>query len=376
MPGAGEDLRICAAGARALIAAYGPPRPGSRRVELVPAGTRPVRPARWRSAGQSDSAHDRHGAGDGSASLPVGPRAPRDAARARAASAGLRRRAGERRSRSGTGDRRRDGRARSGDWWRSRPPTRRRQREPSPRSEPSGPPHRNPPNADLATHLRAHPIDGAGWEAAQCTTSTATSTGARGGGYPARGDLHNGVYRACIAGAKGRARGMGGRPADGVDGNPEPYTVRHELALALAVTSGRSRARARLRRRVRLKAHRGDLDRRRGARAGGGAAGQGGAQPRGGVPLQLPAPRGGDRRAQRRPAGRHDHRLGVREHQLRRRRSPLPVPGREPARSRSSPPTRRCRRARIAHSLRPPTTSRGSRTSTSSRSRWGSIRSS
>jgi nicotinate dehydrogenase subunit B len=52
LPGAGEDLRMCAAGARALIAMHGPPRPGSRRVELVPAATQPSVPARWRSAGR------------------------------------------------------------------------------------------------------------------------------------------------------------------------------------------------------------------------------------------------------------------------------------------------------------------------------------
>ncbi len=52
LPGAGEDLRVCAAGARGLIATHGSPRPGWRRVELVPAGTQPSAPARWRSAGQ------------------------------------------------------------------------------------------------------------------------------------------------------------------------------------------------------------------------------------------------------------------------------------------------------------------------------------
>ena len=50
LPGAGEDLRMCAAGARALLAAHGQPRP--RRLELVPASTQPTRPSRWRSAGR------------------------------------------------------------------------------------------------------------------------------------------------------------------------------------------------------------------------------------------------------------------------------------------------------------------------------------
>ncbi len=234
LPGAGEDLRICAAGARALIATYGPPRPGSRRIELVPAGTQPGAPVCWRSAGQPTARmtatalvtgahrfpsdlgrpgmlHGRvlrapaygaelvsvdlgpaqaidgvtvvHEAGMVAVAAPDAPTAARALAEVRAE-------------------------------WTAAP-------------QPSEP--------DLAAHLRAHPIDGAGWEAAQ---------------YDEHGDVDRALaaadirleatyVTAYIAHASLEPRVALAEWEDGRltvwTGTQQPYTVRHELALALAV---------------------------------------------------------------------------------------------------------------------------------------------
>jgi CO/xanthine dehydrogenase Mo-binding subunit/aerobic-type carbon monoxide dehydrogenase small subunit (CoxS/CutS family) len=52
LPGAGEALRACAARARELLAADGRPRPGDRRLELVGLGVATLPPAAWRARGR------------------------------------------------------------------------------------------------------------------------------------------------------------------------------------------------------------------------------------------------------------------------------------------------------------------------------------
>jgi nicotinate dehydrogenase subunit B len=234
LPGAGEHLRMCAAGARALIATDGPPRAGSRRIELVPAGTQPSAPARWRSAGRptarvtatelvtgahrfpSDLArpgmlHGRvlrapaygaelvgvdlgpaqaidgvtvvHEAGIVAVAAPDAPTAARALAAVEA------------------------------EW--TAPP------------QPSEP--------DLAAHLRAHTIDGVGWEAAQCDEQGNVAQGL------AEADVRlEATYTtAYIAHASLEPRVALAEWDDGRltvwTGTQQPYTVRAELAVALAI---------------------------------------------------------------------------------------------------------------------------------------------
>ena len=234
LPGAGEDLRMCAAGARALIATHGPPGPGWRRVELVPAGTRPGAPARWRSAGRATARvtatalvtgahrfpsdltrpgmlHGRvlrapaYGAELISVDLAaaqaiegvtvmheaaiVAIAAPDAATAARALVAV------------------------KAEWT-----------APAQASEP-----------ELVAHLRAHPIDGVGWEAAQCDEQGDVAQGL------AEADvrLAETYTTAYIAHASLEPRVALAEWDDGRltvwTGTQQPYTVRHELAVALAI---------------------------------------------------------------------------------------------------------------------------------------------
>jgi nicotinate dehydrogenase subunit B len=234
LPGAGEDLRMCAAGARALVATHGPPRPGSRRVELVPVGTQPSAPARWRSAGRpaarvtatalvtgahrfpSDLARPGmlHGRvlrapayGAELVSLDLGPAqaingvavvheagivavAARDAPTAARALAAVK-----------------------AEW--------------------TSPPQ--PSEAELAAHLRAHPIDGVGWEAALCDEQGNVERALAAADVR----LAETYTTAYIAHASLEPRVALAEWDDGRltvwTGTQQPYTVRRELALALAI---------------------------------------------------------------------------------------------------------------------------------------------
>ena len=147
------------------------------------------------------------------------------------------------------------------------------------------------------------------------------STGRSRRRRPPRRDVHDRLSRSCIAGARVALAEWDGGRLTVWTGTQQPFIVRAELGAGARVHE----------RDVRVivpdlgggfgSKHTEDvaIAAARLARAAG-TAGAGRAQPRGGVPLQLHAPCGGDRRAQRRLRRRHDHRLGVRERQLRRGR--------------------------------------------------------
>jgi isoquinoline 1-oxidoreductase len=234
LPGAGEDLRMCAAGAQALIAAHGPPRQGWRRVELVPAGTQPSAPARWRSAGRATARVTALALVTGAHRFPsdlVHPgmlhgqvlRAPAygaklvsvDFASAQAIDgvtlvheAGI--------VAAAAADAATAARALA-----------------AVEAEWTAPPQ--PSEADLALHLRAHPIDAVGWEVAQCDEQGDVDLALA----VADVRLEATYTTAYIAHASLEPRVALAEWVDGRltvwTGTQQPYTVRHELALALAI---------------------------------------------------------------------------------------------------------------------------------------------
>jgi isoquinoline 1-oxidoreductase len=234
LPGAGEDLRICAAGARSLIATHGPPRPGSRRVELVPPGTQASAPARWRLAGRATARVTATALLTGAHHFPSDLtrsgmlhgrmlRAPAygaelvsvdlDRAQAIAGVMVVREAGIVAVAAPDAATAARALAAVTAEW--TAPP------------QPSEP--------DLAAHLRAHPIDGVGWEAAQ---------------YDEQGDVDRALAVADVRLAEtyttayiahasleprvALAEWDGGRLTVWT-GTQQPYTVRRELASALAI---------------------------------------------------------------------------------------------------------------------------------------------
>ena len=234
LPGAGEDLRMCAAGARALTATHGPPLAGWRRVELVPPGAQPRAPERWRSAGRptarvtatalvtgahrfpSDLARPGmlHGRvlrapayGASLVSIDLAPAQAIDGVTA-VHEAGVVAVAA------------------------SDAPTAARALA-AVEAEWSAPPQ--PSEPDLAQYLRAHPIDRVGWEAAQCDEQGDVDRALAAADVR----LAETYTTAYIAHASLEPRVALAEWVDGRltvrTGTQQPYTVRHELALALAI---------------------------------------------------------------------------------------------------------------------------------------------
>ncbi len=234
LPGAGEDLRMCAAGARALIATHGPPRPGSRRVELVPAGTQPSAPARWRSAGRPTARVTTTALVTGAHRFPSDLARPgmlhgrvlrAPAYRARLVSVDL----DPAQAINGVTVVHEAGivAVAAPD-----APTAARALA-AVEAEWTAPPQASEP--DLAQYLRAHPIDGVGWEAAQCDEQGDVERALA----VADVRLTETYTTAYIAHASLEPRVALAEWNDGRltvwTGTQQPYTVRHELALALAI---------------------------------------------------------------------------------------------------------------------------------------------
>ena len=234
LPGAGEDLRMCAAGARALIATHGPPRPGSRRVELVPAGTQPSAPAHWRSAGRSTARVT------GTALVSGAHRFPSDLARPGMLHGRVLRAPAYGAELVGVDL----GPAQAIDGVTvvheagivavaaADAPTAARALA-AVKAEWTVPPQ--PSEADLAAHLRAHPIDGVGWEAAQSDEQGDVDRALAAADVR----LAETYTTAYIAHASLEPRVALAEWDDGRltvwTGTQQPHTVRHELALALAI---------------------------------------------------------------------------------------------------------------------------------------------
>jgi nicotinate dehydrogenase subunit B len=234
LPGAGEDLRMCAAGAGALIGTHGPPRPGWRRIELVPAGTQPNASASWRSAGRPTARVT------ATALLTGAHRFPSDLARPRMLHGRVLRAPAYGAGLLGVDL----GRAQSIDGVTvvheagivavAAPEAATAARalaaieaEWTAPSQPSEP--------DLAAHLRAHPIDGVGWEAAQCDEQGDVDRALAAADVR----LAQTYTTAYISHASLEPRVALAEWDDGRltvwTGAQQPYTVRHELALALAI---------------------------------------------------------------------------------------------------------------------------------------------
>jgi nicotinate dehydrogenase subunit B len=234
LPGAGEDLRICAAGARALIATHGPPRAGSRRIELVPTGTQPSAPARWRSAGRPTARVT------ATALVTGAHRFPSDLARPGMLHGRVLRAPAYGAELVGVNL----GPAHAIDGVTvvheagivavaaTDTPTAARALA-AVEAEWTAPPQ--PSEADLAVHLRAHPIDGVGWEAAQCDEQGDVDRALAAADLRLEATYTTAyIAHASLEPRVALAEWDHGRLTVWT-GTQQPYTARHELAQALAI---------------------------------------------------------------------------------------------------------------------------------------------
>ena len=281
-----------------------------------------------------DTEGDRGRDRDRRPAVPHGPLASRDAARPRPSSPGVRRHHAVGRCRRRARDARRERRARGRLRGRGRPGhhhrTARDRRDPGrvgPGAAALGRRADRPPACDTGGALR---IAGVGRSVPP--RGGRRGRGARGGRRSPRPDVHDRIHRARAARDASRAGGVGRRPPHRVD--------RHAAAVRRAggARGGAGRAggagardRARHGRRLRRQAHRRGRDRGGPSVTRERPARERGLDASGGVHLGVRPSGRRDRRPLRCDERRRPHRVGVHQHQLRRRGDPVSVRDPQPA---------------------------------------------